>query len=186
MKRAVFEAAGSVKLEDLGPADLPFPQQVAVDDKSLFWAQNLAGGDVLQMPSDGSGPMIQLSACHSGEVVDLAVDETAVYFATAYGLVVRTDKGDVAPDCDAPSARTLVTDPNQTAAVGIALGANFLVWTKPTLGIVGAVTKTGTCTNGPCQRDIATGQSKPGRIAADDLAAYWVNNGDKAIMKVAF
>ncbi len=72
------------------------------------------------------------------------------------------------------------------SALGIALAADLVVWTRPTLGRVSSTAKSGSCSPPPCARDLATNQPSPGRAAADSAAAYYVNQGDGTIRKVAF
>lgn len=181
--RATF-AAGSVEPVVLIPGPLSFPQEVVTDGTSLFWGEN-NNGFLMQAPSDGSGPTLDLG-CGSDHITALAVDATHVYVARAGAEVVSTQKGDVATDCTAPSTRVLATNTGASAALGIALGAEYVVWTSPDLGEVSAVPKSGTCSGtGDCKRILATGQH-PTRVAADAKAAYWVDTGDGAIRKVAF
>lgn len=181
--RASFPAGVAQPLELIaGP--LSFPQEVVTDGTSLFWGEN-NNGYLMQASSDGSGPMLDLG-CGSDYITALAVDATNVYVARAEGKVVSTQKGDVASDCVAPSTRELATNTNGSAALGIALGGEYVVWTTPVLGEVSAIPKTGTCTGtGDCKRILATGQS-PTRVVADAKAAYWIDTGDGTIRKVAY
>jgi hypothetical protein len=176
--------AGVAQPVELIAGTLSFPQEVVTDGTSVFWGQD-NNGYLMQVSSDGSGPTLDLG-CGSDYITALAVDATNVYVARAEGKVVSTQKGDAASDCIAPSTRELATNMSGSAALGIALGGEYVVWTSPDLGEVSAIPKTGTCTGaGDCKRILAKGK-RPTRIAADAKAAYWVDTGDGTIRKVAY
>lgn len=67
-------------------------------------------------------------------------------------------------------------------AAQLALGGGFLYWTERATGNVNRILVANT---GGAPVLLASGQAKPGPIAADETAAYWSNEGDLSISKVA-
>lgn len=185
IQRAVPSGAGTFDVSAVTAQDLQYPQEVAADSGFVYFGEGTNGG-LWQAAIGGGGAPIRLSGCKD-YVNAIAVDEANVYFTTDAGDVTSTQKGDPATNgCEAPSARVLLHDPAGGPALGIALGGELVVWTRPTLGRVSSTAKSGSCSPPPCARDLATNQPSPGRAAADSAAAYYVNQGDGTIRKVAF
>lgn len=181
---------GSVQRSPIGPnaeltpveviADRQFPEELASDGERVFWNESFQ--DLVEHELGAGGAPSHL-AC-KGAIVGLVADDTHVYAATDSGLVFSVPKGDAASECSAPpNLRTLADDPAGGAA-GIALSSSRVVWSDPKTGELWSAPKSGNCASPPCAERLAGDQKQPGRVTADANAVYWVNTGDRRVMKL--
>jgi hypothetical protein len=163
--------------------DRHFPQEVAVDQHYVYWAENQSA--IEQGALDGTGSAICLSG--SSPCNALQVDNAGVFWTSSMGnmgFVASTPIGTATADCSGMAAGALILANDSAQPFGLALGAGHAFWTDGST--VQSVPENGTCAKQPCAEVLAKTQNAPGRIAADGQAAYWVNTGDMSIGKVAF
>ncbi len=180
LMRASFDANGTPTLTAL-LENRSFPQEIAGDGSSIFWSENLQ--DLMQLGIGGGGTPLEL-ACKPN-IEGVALNDASVYFSTDGGEITRTPKNEADVNCVAPNARVLAQNPG-APAFGIAVAGTRVVWSSPDAGEIWVAPKTGSCAAPPCAQRLAGSQNKPGRVAADAEAAYWVNQGDHTIAKVVF
>lgn len=184
MRRVLDGGAPALVWGGRTTAPCPCPiSSVATDDIDVYWVQDYTS-TILQGRGDGTGATMELAGeCYNVEL--LALDDAGVYFTGSNGpslAVMRVNKGDSrGSSCFAPSMTTLAVD--DAGTYGIAVAGGYSTWTTHTTpGAVRVVPTTPPFT----ARTLASAQALPGAITSDDHAAYWVNEGDGTVMKVAF
>jgi len=146
------------------------PRDVAVDGTSVYWGNSCAA-TVEKRLLDG-GATVVLASGQSGPD-NIVVDATRAYWTNDDGTIVAV------PLSGGPPV-TLAT----ASSPRIAVNGGTLYWTDFTNGtVMSEVVDAGVPVT------LASGQSNPGRIAADGTSAYWINGGtgprSGAVMKVS-
>jgi hypothetical protein len=138
---------------------------VAVFGTNVYWTNS----DIARIErSDIDGGF-----ANGGEAVDLAADETRLYWIERDGSVHSLDHA-------TPGAppKLLATDPGVPAR--IAVDDRFVYWTNRSAGRVMAVPK-----DGGAIVTVATSQAGPYAIVADRDGIFWTNRDDGSIGAVA-
>ena len=145
-----------------------FPQALAVDATTLYWAwSTLNKGEILSMPK-GGGSSTTLATV-DGTPRSIAVDTNNIYWATV-------DRGDVS-EVAKSGGRVFTLASNQASPVGIATLTGNVCWTNTDAGkSAGSVV----CNN----LTMADHLLSPVGIVITNGAIFWAGNGGASIDSV--
>jgi hypothetical protein len=155
------------------------PAAIAVDATSVYWTvlSDLQGsaksGEIRKIPI-GGGAIVPLA---TGENYPgtLALDATNLYWASidtlSDGYINKVPR-------TGGSAAPVISPSPMYSAMALSVDTNNVYFAEPTKDLVGRV-----AVGGGTPTIIASGQSRPGRMAIDATYVYWVANGDSAVRK---
>jgi sugar lactone lactonase YvrE len=133
------------------------PQHIAVDGKSVYWA-NEGDGTVSKVPLGGGTPMVL--AAGQKKPLGMAVDEKFIYWASRDGVMKASVGGGPV------EVLAVVSD-----VLDLVADDRSLYFAVPTRGVVMSVPKSGGATV-----TLAENEKFPIHLAVDDQHLYWISN----------
>lgn len=143
---------------------------ITVDETHVYWVETLvfSTADLFSAPKDGSGPVLKVAA-DAGSLLEVAVDESAIFATDFRGAVRRYDRTGVVQ-----AALTTTT-----RAEGLAIDDASVVWTEQRSGGQ-VITATKALTNANV---LAANLGGPRRLAIDAEYAYWIERDTGRVMR---